>query len=364
MKPTKILIVEDEIITARDISLKLQKLDYQVVGIADSGNVALEKVAEYEPDLVLMDIVLQGDIDGIEVAQQVRHSFNIPVIYLTAYVDQETLQRAKITEPFGYILKPFKGQELRTHIEIALYKHKSEIEIRRALAKQKELNELKSRFITLASHEFRTPLTAILGSTELLRHYGESLPQNKINHYLEKIKATIKGMTNTLDSILTLSQAEADKIIFKPVPLNLGEVCQDVVREFQGDEEEEKRIVFIDKCLLNSVLADKNLIRYIMTNLLVNAIKYSPKNSKILFSLICQQEEAILTIEDRGIGIPSEELDKLFDSFYRASNVGDIPGTGLGLSVVKQLVDLHGGNIKVESELAKGTTFTVALPLG
>ncbi|MGC1246864.1 MAG: sensor histidine kinase, partial [Spirulinaceae cyanobacterium] len=167
-----------------------------------------------------------------------------------------------------------------------------------------------------------------------------------------------------LDSILTLSQAEADKIIFKPAPLNLSEVCQEVMREFQGDEEEEKRIIFINECLLNPVLADRSLIRYIIANLLVNAIKYSPKNTKIMFSLTCQPGKAILIIEDRGIGIPSEELDKLFDSFYRASNVRDIPGTGLGLSVVKQLVDLHGGNIKVESELAKGTTFTVALPLG
>ena len=364
MKSIKIFIVEDEIITARDISLKLKKFGYQVVGIADSGDVAFEKVAECQPDLVLMDIVLQGDIDGIEVAQKIRHQFEIPVIYLTAYVDKDTLQRAKITEPFGYILKPFKGQDLRTHIEIALYKHKSEVETRRALAKQKELNELKSRFITIASHEFRTPLTTILGSTELLRHYGEDLPQDKRNQYLEKIKTTIKGMTKTLDSILTISQAEADKIVFKPAPLNLTEVCQEVVREFQGDEEEKKRIIFIDECQLISVLADRNLIRYILANLLVNAIKYSSQDSKIMFYLNCHQGEAILTVEDKGIGIPLEEQDKLFDSFYRATNVGDIPGTGLGLSVVKQLVSLHGGKVQVESELDQGAIFTVTLPLG
>ncbi len=132
MARTEILIVEDERITAEDIRLSLGGLGYSVTGMASSGGEAIKKAGELHPDLVLMDIVLGGDMDGIEVAEQIRARFNIPVVYLTAHADEKTLERAKVTQPFGYILKPFDGRELRTSIEMALYRHRMEMQLREA----------------------------------------------------------------------------------------------------------------------------------------------------------------------------------------------------------------------------------------
>ena len=126
MSKARILVVEDEIITARNIQNKLEKLEYEILAIASSGEEAIKKAGETRPDLVLMDIQLKGDMNGIQAAEQIRTRFNIPIIYLTAYTDEDTLEQAKVTEPYSYILKPFQGKELHTNIEMALYKHKME----------------------------------------------------------------------------------------------------------------------------------------------------------------------------------------------------------------------------------------------
>jgi len=146
MAKTKILIVEDEGLVARDIEETLIRLGYEVVAIAHSGRDAVEEAARYEPALVLMDIVLQGDMDGITAAGLIREHSNIPIVYLTAYADKKTLQRAKLTTPFGYILKPFRERELQTNIEIAIYKHALEVERENLI---KELQDALARIKTL-----------------------------------------------------------------------------------------------------------------------------------------------------------------------------------------------------------------------
>ncbi len=138
----RILVVEDETVVAKDLTLRLKDLDYDVVGMAHTGEEALKEVEEKKPDLILMDIMLKGDIDGIETAALVKERFDIPVIYLTAYSDDETIERAKLTEPFGYILKPFEERELRSNIEIALYKHKMDMELKAARREIRVLNGL------------------------------------------------------------------------------------------------------------------------------------------------------------------------------------------------------------------------------
>jgi len=257
--------------------------------------------------------------------------------------------------------------------------HKQMEETRLALKHERELSELKSRFIAIASHEFRTPLTAILMSTGMLETYSEQLPQEKRQKYYQHIKLAIKRLTQLLDDILVLGRAEAGKLEFNPVPLNLTEFCWEIVQDHQMNAGEQYEIKFINQYFFEDKslnrfsaetgeleefpLIDENLLRHILTNLLSNAIKYSPQGGLVQFHLISDQKSITFRIQDQGIGIPAEDLENLFTSFYRCSNTGKVPGTGLGLTIVKEAAELHGGQVTVESEVGVGTTFTVVLPL-
>ncbi|NDJ19666.1 hybrid sensor histidine kinase/response regulator [Myxacorys almedinensis] len=373
-----VLIVEDERIIALDIQTSLQSAGYGVVAIATSATEALESVKGLSPDLVLMDIRIRGDRDGVETAEQIRADYQIPVVYLTAHADENTLQRAKLTEPFGYILKPFEDRELITTIEIALSRHKAEAAIQTALRQEKELNELKTRFVSVVSHEFRNPLNAILFSTELLQRYGAQLAIEKREVYLERIQLSVRRMNQLLSDVLTLAETEAGKLDYSPCPLDLLKLCQDLVDEIQPHEQGSV-IQFRHTDYLHPSLPwgchladrspsplprlDERLLRHILINLLSNSIKYSTTGEPIVFALSSNDDSVTFRIQDQGIGIPQADHANLFQSFYRASNAKTIPGTGLGLSIVKQCVDLHKGTIAVESAEGEGTLFTVTLPL-
>ncbi len=244
---------------------------------------------------------------------------------------------------------------------------KAEAMVRGALVREKELSDLKSRFITTASHEFRTPLTTILSSSELLERYSPKWSEEKKLSHLKRIQVAVEQMTRLLDDVLLIGKAEAGKLEFNPLALDLVRFCHDLIEEMEHASINHKitlrtqALCPSSKCL--SVCMDEKLLRHIFSNLLSNAIKYSPQDSTVDFSFVCQQGCAIFQIADRGIGIPLADQDKLFDSFHRASNVGTISGTGLGLAIVKKSVDLHGGKIEVNSEVGVGTTITVTLPL-
>lgn len=239
---------------------------------------------------------------------------------------------------------------------------KAEAEITSALVKEKELNELKSRFISMASHEFRTPLTAILLSSELLKNYGHKWSEEKKLKHMHRIQSSVKHMSNLLEDLLLIGKVEAGKIEFNPTVLNLEEFCRSIVEELKMIYEEHHNLNFVAVGNVTHVQMDEKLLRQILTNLLSNAIKYSPEGSTVNFELLCYEKETSFQIKDTGIGIPQEDLQRLFESFHRASNVGTIAGTGLGLAIVKRCVDLHGGQIEVESEVGVGTTVTVTLP--
>ena len=160
-----ILVVEDERIIACDIKDCLERFGYNVPAMTAYGEKAIETAEQLNPDLILMDIMLRGDKNGIEAAEEIFMRFNIPIIFLTAYSDDNTLGKAKTTQPFGYVLKPFEEKQLITTIEIALNKHRTEVVMREALAKEKEMREVKSHFISMVSHEFRNPLSTIFTST-------------------------------------------------------------------------------------------------------------------------------------------------------------------------------------------------------
>ncbi|WP_190488944.1 PAS domain S-box protein [Microcoleus sp. FACHB-831] len=238
-----------------------------------------------------------------------------------------------------------------------------EEDIRLALAKEKELGELKSQFITTTSHEFRTPLSTILSSAELLEHYRHKWAEEKQLTHLHRIQKSVKHMTQLLNNVLIIGASEAETLKFHPSPLDLTKLCRDIVEEVQLSDNALHSINLTIYQQPSSCHLDKNLLQQILSNLLANAIMYSPKGSTVEFSLRCLNEYAVFEVRDEGIGIPPEDQPRVFESFYRAGNVGNIPGAGLGLAIVKKCVQLHGGEITLESKIGVGTTFTVTLPI-
>lgn len=240
---------------------------------------------------------------------------------------------------------------------------RAEAEILNTLEKERELNDLKTRFVSMVSHEYRTPLATILSSLELLEYYGHRSTESEKQENYQQIRLAIQRMTDLLNDVLTLNKSEAGKLTFNPAPLDLGQFCQDLVNELQRNIKTEHQIFLSVQDQCPQAQMDEKLLRHILSNLISNAVKYSPQRGTINFEVRYRDHRAIFYVQDQGIGIPTEALQNLFQPFYRANNVGNIAGTGLGLSIVKRLVDTHGGSINVESQVGSGTTFIVTLPL-
>ncbi|WP_282113575.1 PAS domain S-box protein [Maribacter stanieri] len=240
---------------------------------------------------------------------------------------------------------------------------KVEIDIRNTLSKEKELNELKSRFISMASHEFRTPLSAILAATNLMeRQNGEGLEEKRLK-YINKVKVSVKNLVSILNDFLSLSKLEEGQVIAIPTLFNVVEFCQTLVEEIQGIKKQGQVIEIVYSQYAIEVGLDLKLLRHIVHNLLSNAIKYSGENKKITLKIATKNSKLLFEVIDQGIGIPAEDQGFMFQRFYRANNAANYQGTGLGLNIVKQYVLLMEGHISFQSELNKGTIFTVELPL-
>ena len=231
-----------------------------------------------------------------------------------------------------------------------------------ALEKEVELSSMKSNFVATASHEFRTPLTTIFSATDLLHHYSDQMGDIEKLDYLEEIKQEVGEMTQLLDDILLVRKMEAGMFSFSPEKANIEVLLRNIVRASQKLAGNAHAINLNIECDSSDVSIDNSLIRHIVNNLLSNAIKYSPEGEPIEVSLSRQNGELILDVADRGIGVPENEIDRVFDTFYRADNSSGIGGTGLGLSVVKTAVELHGGMISVESTINEGSVFPVRIP--
>lgn len=235
-----------------------------------------------------------------------------------------------------------------------------EAEILKALEKERELGELKSRFIAMVSHEFRTPLTTIQSAAELLEYYDWS--ESDKQERFQQIRAAVQHMTQLLEDVLLIGKADAQRLEFAPHPLDLVAFCEDLIAEL-GLVAGRHLLEFDVDGEVSLVCLDAKLLRQILSNLLSNATKYAPQGGSVGLRLDYQHNQIILQVSDQGIGIPQDDQEHLFEAFYRASNVGSIQGTGLGLAIVKKCVDLHKGQIVIESQVGVGTTFTVMLPL-
>ena len=237
------------------------------------------------------------------------------------------------------------------------------IELHAALEKEKSLVKIKNQFVSIASHEFRTPLTGIFIAAEFIKRYKGKLSNEAIDEKISSIEKQVNHMTYLLDDILMVGKAEAGKIVVNMKVIQIAEFVNDLAEEVMKTSGNTHRIEISGKLTYREIPSDEKLLRNILINLMTNAIKFSPKASHINVTLQCDLQYLTIEVQDNGIGIPQEDMDNLFQPFYRAGNVESIQGTGLGLSIIKKAVELLDGQISVTSEVGVGTKFTVKLPI-
>lgn len=248
------------------------------------------------------------------------------------------------------------------HLEREVLERKrAEEETKKALEKERELNELKSKFVSIASHEFRTPLSTILSSLSLIDQYNARGDKEKITKHTTRSKASVNHLTGILNDFLSLGRLEEGKVDVKREPVNLNELFAEVRDDIKLQLKEGQQIILenADSKIINS---DSRILRNILVNLLSNASKYSEPGKMIHVSYVNSTRAVTIAVRDEGIGIPPEDQKHMFDRFFRASNAGNIPGTGLGLNIVRRYADLLGGSVHFVSEYTKGTTFFITIP--
>ena len=370
MKKQGILIVEDENIVALDMRMRLESMGYRILDVVDSGELASERAHSLKPDLVLMDIKLKGEQDGIDVAGQLRETSEVPVIFVTAFTDEKTLDRAKRASPYGYIVKPFHERELRIAIELAIYKYQYELSIRRARDLAEESNKVKSEFLANMSHELKTPLNSVIGCTELaLAQATEDEQRDELAIAL----SSARSLLTLIDSILDFARMEAGKLTAVAAPFSLDELldgCVDalaVACRPKGIEVAFRRASAVPDCLVG----DRDLLKHILLNLLDNAAKFTDEGTIRLGVGLCDQPNSLgcgptlqFEVADTGIGMPKDKIGAAFARFTQLdpSKTRRAGGTGLGLAIVAKSVELLDGGISVASEEGRGTTFTLRIP--
>lgn len=281
-----------------------------------------------------------------------------------AKMQDETVGLIAVAGPVdSYGLKDSESlRRLASLFAVALRKIQADKEIRNALEKEQDLNELKSRFISMVSHEYRTPLTGISLAAEILKEYGDRMPPENKQVHFDRIAKSVKMLGSMIEDVIAFNKSDAGKTKYDPVEIDLAKFCLEIVKETKYLFDEKCSVDFEISNAQAQAFLDETALRQILTNLLSNAIKYSEKGSPVLFNV--EVNDTIhIKIKDTGIGIPSEDLERIFDPFHRSENVGNIPGTGLGMSIVKKSVDAAGGSISVKSREGDGSEFNVILPL-
>ncbi|NMB80945.1 MAG: PAS domain S-box protein, partial [Ignavibacteria bacterium] len=303
-----------------------------------------------------LDVVLDGEAMEIalETDAQLMKKRGI-VNYETYFTSGEGKKMAVLVYKASFGAQDNKPEGIvGIFFDISLRKELEEKTIQ-ALNKEKELNEMKTNFISMASHEFRTPLTTILASADLVEMYYNKWSEEKVINHVKKIQDSVNYMTSLLDDVLTLSRADRGKIKFSPSKQNLKELCSHLMNEIQYQTLPGHDLM-LDYKLKDEILnVDNKLLTQILNNLLSNAVKFSPEGGKILLEVTQKDDKIQFIVKDEGLGIDKSDLKNIFEPFFRGKNVTEIHGSGLGLNIVRNAVELHGGDISIESELDKGT---------
>lgn len=288
------------------------------------------------------------------------------IVELNQHLEEEVHRR---TEELATTINKLLNTNNQLEFEIQERKvaeatlRKNEQELRKAIEKERELNTLKSRFVSMASHEFRTPLSTILSSADLLEMYSSEEQQEKRLRHTTRIKSAVNNLISILNDFLSLSKLEEGKIEVTPVEFNLEEFCEEVMDDVQALLKPGQILQHHGLSPNTLITLDKKMLKNVFINLFSNAIKYSEPGKPIDCYVSMDNNELNVSIQDHGIGIPEEEQQHLFTRFFRAHNAENIPGTGLGLNIVKRYVELMNGRIHFESTMGEGTTFHVHIPL-
>lgn len=400
-KSIKILLVDDDeedFIITRDIVNDINHRKYEIQWVSDF-NKGVEVINQKKHNVYLIDYKLGPD-NGLDLIKAVvKNGCKAPLILLTGQEDLETDEEAMKAGASDYLIKGnISPRELERSIrysiqnsknieeiqklnigleekvrertselsdavkkleEINIRQKKAEDEVRKALEKEKQLNELKSRFVTIASHEFRTPLTTILSSVSLISRYIEAGESEKGKKHIQRIKSSVTNLTGILNDFLSLSKLEEGILTNNPSEFNLKLLAEEVREEMHALLKENQRIHY-EHTGTETVFLDKQITKNILVNLTSNAIKYSEQGTISIKSDI-NQSGIKISVKDEGIGIPEEDKPFLFSRFFRAANAGNIQGTGLGLNIVKRYSELLNGKLEFESELGKGTLFKLEI---
>jgi len=241
--------------------------------------------------------------------------------------------------------------------------HQAKEEVSQSLEKEKELGQLKSRFVSMASHEFRTPLSAVQLSASLIDKYAQPLDNGNIKKHVAKIKNAVGNLTTILNDFLSLEKLEAGKVEPAFCEFDLVKFAEEITEEMQMVAKQNQNIIYQHTGVNHIVTLDQNLLKNCIFNLISNAIKYSGENTFIEFNTEFNDEGCIITVKDDGIGIPESDQKHMFEAFFRAHNTGNIPGTGLGLNIVARYTRLMNGNVDFKSSLNNGTKFTLSFPV-
>jgi signal transduction histidine kinase len=415
----EILIVDDTPDNLRYLSYLLTDHGYNVRK-ALNGQLALDAALLEPPDLVLLDVRMP-QINGYQVCERLKsqpETAHIPIIFLSALANEEDKIQAFQVGGVDYITKPFHAAEVLIRVETHLKLHRlqkqlqaqtqqqtqeiqscilaeqelqilnqtleekirqrtSELEnsnhqllqlqtkLEQALLQEQRVNELRADLITTIAHEFRTPLSIITTAIALLNR-EEHANHDREKIYFHMMNESIKRLNQILQSVLTLAEIDDQETQFTPQLVDLTQICQPLIEQWQLAESGKYELVFINHIDTSTpTYIDVALFQEICKGLLANAIRYSPQGGVIQFELSNEAEAVVLQVRDQGIGIPVEDQPHIFDRFYRAGNanlVAGTPGIGLGLAVVKQAVERHQGTISVSSTIEQGSTFTVRLP--
>jgi len=315
------------------------------------GKLAFEMIHpdDKEKSFTILNNALASGVVFFRVTQRLRHKNGH---YIWVEVTNTIVRDPKTNEP----------TEIIGIIHDITERMNAEEAMQQTIQQEKELIDLKSRFVTMASHEFRTPLASILATTETLTIYRDKMDDQQINIRLDRIRQQVLHMKEMMEDVLQWAKMQAGRVDFKPKRGDLDALCKEIIEEFDVQEANHGRIVYRHN--LQSLMAeyDETLMRQIISNLLSNGLKYSPNGQPVHISLSAHHDQLILSVTDTGIGIPECDIKRLFEPFHRATNVGIISGTGLGLSITHQAVQAHGGEIIVNSQVGEGTTFTVIIP--